>query len=179
MTFRWTDESIAMLKALLAQGDSYCVISQKLSARFRASISRSSVGGKVKRLGLAQETPREPRPRPKAISASILPSVKESVVPLVPAPHRPLHLNARGSVFGTEKLVIPDPHPVSSDAFTFTAGVSIMDRAPGQCRWPNDGSIWDGSFRFCGRRTSARAWGTSPCPYCDAHADRAMSRRAV
>jgi hypothetical protein len=71
----------------------------------------------------------------------------------------------------------PPQEAVSQDAFALPEGVSLLDIQFDQCLWPNDGA--GDSFRFCGRKSSRRPWGSkgeSSCPYCDDHADMAGAR---
>jgi GcrA cell cycle regulator len=148
----WTEERTEILKKRWAIGWSAGAIAKELG-----NVSRNGVIGKVHRLGLAlRSSGAQPTPKPKPSS---LRTVEKAPV-----------------------LVLTDPRPIPKDAFAFADGVPFLDIGLEQCRWPNDGSIWNGSFRYCGQRVSQRVWGphkTPSCPYCDEHADRAISKRAA
>jgi hypothetical protein len=111
-----------------------------------------------------------------------MPEYEQAASPKKPAirPQRTRIVSAIKSGFEASVSFTAPPPPqeaVSQDAFALPEGVSFLDIQFDQCRWPNDGS--GDSFRFCGRNSSRRPWGSkgeSSCPYCDEHADIAVSK---
>lgn len=153
----WTAERIEILKKRWAEGASAGDIAYELG-----DVSRNGVIGKVSRLGL------ERHPAGPAVA-------KKPKPPSAPKPQGILQaIKMRAAARMVGEVPYADPRPLRKEAFTFTGGVSLFDHKIGQCRWPNDGSVWDGSFRFCGAQASQRPWGskgTACCPYCDRHAE--------
>lgn len=166
---KWTDR----LKVLAAGESNANAIAAALTKESGFFANKNMVIGKLTRLRLW------PTPASAARQAGTPESRAAIAKKGKPEPRKAdVHL-APGAMFGTQKPLAPDPQPIRKEAFAFTDGVTLPGIEFDQCRWPNDGSIWDGTFRFCGQKASSRPWGQSACPYCDEHADRAMSKRAA
>lgn len=139
----WTDERIALLKKLWSEG-----LSTRLIAAELGGMPRNTVCGKVHRLGLPK------RPSPIRKKAEPTPKAERLILP------PPLK---------------PDNHPTQVRTIKRvkeSKPVTIWDVQPGQCRWPNDGSVLDGTFRYCGAK--APQW--PACLYCATHMRMAWAR---
>ncbi len=160
----WNDEILVELKRLAAEGLSGSEIAAGLHLKFRISVTRRSVIGKMNREGikLSGKQPanfvgkrKHIRTRDR-IACSIVGAFNPPVrlaPPLVP---------------------LLEQEPLPANAFAFSEGVSLVDHKIGQCRWPNDGSVFGGSFRFCGKPTMDPD--NPACPYCHQHYERAHGR---
>lgn len=153
-TFRWTDEKIAALLRLHAEGFSASAVCEKIGAP-----SREAVCGKLARLGLSgnknSSANRSARPR--------------ALLPRKPAPRPFVAVNAvrmarrREDAPGVGALFPQFREPAGSTA------VAIVDLRTGLCRWP----LWgleelsvEEKF-YCGAAAGDL--------YCDRHAVRARA----
>lgn len=116
----WTDERIARLKQLYADGESYSVIADDLG------VTRNAVSGKVDRLGL------DPRPDRRRRFSQIGRTKPRKVSFRVRA------LKARANDPGIETATV-------SDAPAKFLGLTILEIEDGKCRYPHG----DGPFLFC------------------------------
>lgn len=157
--FEWTDDAIATLRKLWAEGHATAEIGRRMG------VSRNGVVGKAHRLGLPSRPspirpaaePREPEiPRAPAATLPPLPSVAVSApVPLVvtvAVPPRPVRFKA------------PPPPPPPPP-------VVFKPRAPTRCCWPM-GEPGTPQFRFCD------AQALSGKPYCADHCTRAFAHHS-
>lgn len=132
----WTDERVALLRKLWAEGLTGDQIAAELGG-----VTRNAVIGKIHRLGLsgrvfvaptATPAPRPPRPA-KAASAPSAKSVGKPVAePISPRP-----------------VVVPEPIP---DVEPADARCSILDLTEFTCRWPL-GTVGRPGFAYCGSGT--------------------------
>jgi GcrA cell cycle regulator len=148
----WTDDRVATLKQLWADGLSATQIADRLG-----DITRNAVIGKVHRLGLARRRGAQWHAGGKRkAKSSRLPSVRR-----VPPPSRQIPTKKMTAAIELERVEPPLP-----------LGRSIIELGDCQCRWP-DGDPAYGSGGFCGQRTRP-SWfsgeATRPWPYCDHHA---------
>jgi GcrA cell cycle regulator len=154
-TSRWTDERIALVKTLWAQGAS----ARRIARELGDDISRSAVLGKIHRLGIVQTSPNSGARRSESRNAR-------------PAPRR--EHDAAGELSGSQDGVpawvrnaepyIDDPL-VDADIPTSRRRV-LLELTGRVCRWPvGDPSRSD--FFFCGAETFPGK------PYCAAHCARA------
>ncbi|MDX2236481.1 MAG: GcrA family cell cycle regulator [Hyphomonadaceae bacterium] len=127
----WSDERVALLRKLWAEGLSASQIAQQLGG-----VTRNAVIGKVHRLGLAgRATPSRPakRPvraqRPRSISPSA-PRLK--TISSAPLPD------------------VPQLEPLRDEEGRTTNVLTLSDRV---CKWPI-GDPNDHTFAFCGRNAS-------------------------
>ena len=149
----WTDDRVAILSKLWAEGLSASQIAAKLGG-----VTRNAVIGKVHRLGLSG------RAKPKRKTAKPAPRMARPARKRVPAKRRAAPRPA------------PAPAPVPLQAKPLPNGefATILTITEHLCKWPlGDPSSSD--FRFCGRSTDKGE------PYCKAHAQLAYqpSRRRV
>jgi GcrA cell cycle regulator len=152
----WTDERVATLRKLWAEGLSASQIAKQLGG-----VTRNAVIGKVHRLGLAgRATPSRPakRPvraaRPRVISPTA-PRLRPASHPNVPA------------------IIVPELEPLLFDDGRAASVLTIKDT---MCKYPI-GDPATADFAFCGRESSCG-------PYCQDHArlayqpSQAKKRRA-
>jgi GcrA cell cycle regulator len=151
----WTEERVAELKKLWAEGHSASQIAKKLG-----SVTRNAVIGKVHRLGLSgRATPSRPVKRPPRL-ARPKPQV-QTTRPVAAAP-RP----AAGSLALREPVA---QAPVEADASIEPKRlpngdmVTVMTVKDSMCKWPI-GDPADATFGFCGRGSDGSS------PYCAEHA---------
>lgn len=139
--FDWTDEAIADLRRMKAEGKSFSEIAATIGASRNACIGKAhrlEIVGKPAKSGIkAGAAPRERKPRPPK------PPKPPKVVAIKPAP--------------------PSPPPRLPDN---RKGVPFLDARPGQCRWP----LWDRLTPFeakeiCGEPAMP---GKPYCPACNA-----------
>jgi GcrA cell cycle regulator len=153
----WTNERVALLKQLWADGLSASQIATKLK-----DVSRSAVIGKVHRLGLAGRpaTPRVRTARPRsniALFPARTPQAQRRTV-TNPAPKpapQPQERKAATIIPLRERLDLDEPTPEGR--------LKLLDLKDGMCHWPIGDPTEDG-FHFCGR---SRSFAT---PYCERHA---------
>lgn len=148
----WTDDRVATLKKLYADGLSASQIAKQLGG-----VTRNAVIGKVHRLGLSGraapsqparpvfKAPRPPRPVRPATPAAPRRVVAEEVT--TPAPGMPMPVHR-----------IEEP----GSATSLTLGAHM-------CKWPIGDPALDG-FTFCGRRNGEVG------PYCREHAQVAYQQ---
>jgi GcrA cell cycle regulator len=151
----WTDDRVATLRKLWAEGLSASQIAKQLGG-----VTRNAVIGKVHRLGLAgRATPSRPAKRPvrQARPRVVGPSAPRFREPSA----RPL-------------VVIPDLEPLKLED---GRAASVLTLSESMCKYPI-GDPTDADFAFCGR-------GSVCGPYCQDHArlayqpSQAKKRRAA
>ena len=141
LIMNWTEERVATLRKLWAEGLSASQIAKQLGG-----VTRNAVIGKVHRLGLAgRATPSRPAKRP------VRPARPRVIGPTAPR-LRP--------AMTAPSVVIPDLEPVRlEDGQT----ASVLTLNENMCKFPI-GDPTDVNFAFCGRGS----WGGHP--YCQDHA---------
>jgi GcrA cell cycle regulator len=137
----WSDDRVALLRKLWAEGLSASQIAKQLG-----QVTRNAVIGKVHRLGLAgRATPSRPAKRP--VRAARPRMVGPSAPRLRPA-------------FAASPLAeMPQLEPLRMDDGRTATVLSLSER---MCKFPI-GDPNDQSFAFCGREASCG-------PYCQDHA---------
>lgn len=153
----WTDDRVATLTKLWAEGLSASQIAKELGG-----VTRNAVIGKVHRLGLSGRA-KPSSPRKKVSTSSRGTSTPRARVTRAPSAPR------------TPRVVAPTPPPPPPlEALPMSNGefATILTITDHMCKWPiGDPSKSD--FRFCGRKTDPEE------PYCLAHSQVAYqpSRR--
>ncbi|MGE0740425.1 MAG: GcrA family cell cycle regulator [Hyphomonadaceae bacterium] len=152
----WTEERVALLRKLWAEGLSASQIAKQLG-----QVTRNAVIGKVHRLGLAgRATPSRPAKRPVRTAR-----------PRVIGPSAP-RLRLPSS---TPLVVVPELEPLTLEDGK-TASVLTLNES--MCKYPI-GDPNDAAFAFCGRGAAGNG------PYCRDHAQlayqpsQAKKRRAA
>jgi GcrA cell cycle regulator len=136
----WTDERVALLRKLWAEGLSASQIAKQLGG-----VTRNAVIGKVHRLGLAgRATPSRPAKRPVRTAR---PRV---IGPSAPRMRMPSNVPT---------VVIPHLEPLKLDD---GKAANVLTLNESMCKFPI-GDPTDADFAFCGR-------GVSGGPYCADHA---------
>ncbi len=136
----WTEERVALLRKLWAEGLSASQIAKQLG-----SVTRNAVIGKVHRLGLAgRATPSRPAKRPVRTAR-----------PRTIGPSAP-RLRQISSV---PSVVIPDLEPLK---FEDGKAASVLTLNDTMCKYPI-GDPTEATFAFCGRSATCG-------PYCQDHA---------
>lgn len=143
----WTDERVATLKKLWADGLSASQIAKQMG-----EVTRNAVIGKVQRLGLSgRATPSRPGPK-----------VKKSNAPK----------QSKGS--GESKQTAPSSQPAAlvADPVILPDGelVTVLTIRDSMCKWPI-GHPNSADFRFCGAETHNGG------QYCEGHASMAYQPR--
>ena len=151
----WTEERVAQLRKLWAEGLSASQIAKQLGG-----VTRNAVIGKVHRLGLAgRATPSRPAKRPVRAAR---PRV---IGPTAPRMRLPTTLPS---------VVIPDLEPLKLED---GRAASVLTLNESMCKFPI-GDPTDADFAFCGRDAACG-------PYCQDHArlayqpSQAKKRRAA
>lgn len=174
----WTDERVGLLKTLWAEGMSASDIGDAISAT-----SRNSVIGKARRLGLESRNNKGSGDR--TATAYATGNYRPAKKPRKPPKPGPIALNAHVGYASlkTGNPIVPSlpPERVEDKDIPVAQRCTIMGLTLDTCRWPI-GTPGESGFAFCGGEISKRPWGpkTNPvsCPYCDAHADRAVRKAA-
>ncbi len=146
----WTEERVAELKKLWAEGHSASQIAKRLG-----SVTRNAVIGKVHRLGLSgRATPSRPVKRPPRLAR--------------PKPQpMPRQGNVRGAV-AVREATQPAPLPevetnIEPQRLPNGDMVTVLTVKDSMCKWPI-GDPAEATFGFCGHATQENS------PYCAEHA---------
>jgi len=154
----WTEERVALLTKLWAEGLSASQIATQLGG-----VTRNAVIGKRHRLGLTgrakpSSPPRKAATRKKAASkgartpaASAKPKAKPVRTPSVPRKPRVV-----------AQAAPPPPPPLEAKLQADGTFATILTITEYMCKWPI-GDPGADNFRFCGRKTDQEE------PYCLAH----------
>jgi GcrA cell cycle regulator len=148
----WTGARVAVVTRLWAEGCSASEVAQRLGG----AATRSSVLGKLYRLGLLNPTSATKPDRPASLSI-------RAANPRMPREDG----RANFSPFGPPPLP-PRPfrrNPIVVDSPTPLAFLDMPER--GRCRWPLESEI----FAFCGNRCGGST------PYCAGHHEVAYDRK--
>jgi GcrA cell cycle regulator len=153
----WTNERVALLKQLWADGLS----ASQIATRLR-DVSRSAVIGKVHRLGLAARatTPRVRTVRPRS-NIALFPARSPQAQHRAftnPAPKPAPQPQERKAATIIPLRALPDLDEPAPEG-----RLKLLDLKDGMCHWPIGDPKEDG-FHFCGRRRSLAT------PYCEHHA---------
>jgi GcrA cell cycle regulator len=153
----WTNERVALLKQLWADGLSASQIATKLK-----DVSRSAVIGKVHRLGLAARVTtsrvRTARPRSNiALFPARSPQAQYGAF-TNPAPKPAPQPHERKAAIVMPLRALPDLDEPAPEG-----RLKLLDLKDGMCHWPI-GDPKEEGFHFCGRRRSLAT------PYCEHHA---------
>ncbi len=149
----WTEERVAELKKLWAEGHSASQIAKRLG-----SVTRNAVIGKVHRLGLSgRATPSRPVKRPPRLARP-----KPQAAPRQAQAGRA----APGQMALREPMATPAPvealENIEPRRLPNGDMVTVMTVKDSMCKWPI-GDPADASFGFCGRESCAGS------PYCAEH----------
>ena len=160
MATTWTDDRVATLTKLWADGLSASQIAKQLGG-----VTRNAVIGKVHRLGLsgrakpssparkaaARKTAASTAARPAAAATARKPKAKPVRTPSVPRTPRVI-----------AKAPTPPPPPLEAKLMSNGEFATILTITDHMCKWPI-GDPGADNFRFCGRKTDPEE------PYCLAH----------
>jgi GcrA cell cycle regulator len=153
----WTEERVAELKKLWAEGHSASQIAKRLG-----SVTRNAVIGKVHRLGLSgRATPSRPVKRPPRLARP----KPQQQLPRQAAPVRAS--SGATAVAVREAFVVPmaaEPDAnIEPQRLPNGDMVTVMTVKDSMCKWPI-GDPADSTFGFCGRASCQGS------PYCADHA---------
>ncbi len=151
----WTEERVAELKKLWAEGHSASQIAKRLG-----SVTRNAVIGKVHRLGLSgRATPSRPVKRPPRLAR--------------PKPQQQLPRQATVRTAGSNALAVREATPpavmaereanIEPQRLPNGDMVTVLTVKDSMCKWPI-GDPAEATFGFCGHAT------TENSPYCVDHA---------
>jgi len=160
MATTWTDDRVATLTKLWADGLSASQIAKQLGG-----VTRNAVIGKVHRLGLsgrakpssparkaaARKTAATTAARPAAAATARKPKAKPVRTPSAPRTPRVI-----------AKVAPPPPPPLEAKLMSNGEFATILTITEHMCKWPI-GDPGADNFRFCGRKTDPEE------PYCLAH----------
>ena len=158
----WTDEVIARLRALWAEGHSTAEIGRRMG------VSKNAVVGKAHRLGLTAR----PSPIRRGVegAAPRRASIRRTVGPTLPPLSSPVEVPAAAIVPMPAPVLMPAAPPLRAIAAAPAQGASLrsIGRSSGggrviPCCWPI-GEPGTRSFRFCDAASAAGK------PYCAEHA---------
>lgn len=147
----WTDDQIAELKRMHADRMSARAIASEFWTKFRVSLTRSAVCGKLHRLGLR---------RPVMLRNPSTPKLAPTRRKRRHMEIRPTRKSSRGGVLRMIDMPVVDitiPPDFSADACT------LLELTDTSCRWPI-GDPATIEFRYCGSPQF------DPHPYCLRHA---------
>lgn len=167
----WTEDRVATLTKLWADGLSASQIAKKLGG-----VTRNAVIGKVHRLGLsgrakpsapkpAQSAPRKTAKPKTAARAGTTASAAAAEPASTPASRA---ANVKAALTKPKVQAKPKPQPASLDAplkakpLKDGSYATILTLTDHMCKWPIGDPTAD-EFRFCGRKTDVDE------PYCTAH----------
>jgi GcrA cell cycle regulator len=146
----WPSEHSDALRDYLLKGMSYAEIGRQINARFGAAYTRSAVAGRAKRLGLIASAP--------VTSPSIVPSLPSGAC--LVSPHR----SAPNFNLPPKSALKPVPPVKLRCVGVQPRLISLVELAPGDCRYPYGGDKDGEEITFCGH----------PCQpgssYCAPHA---------
>lgn len=149
----WTEERVAELKKLWAEGHSASQIAKRLG-----SVTRNAVIGKVHRLGLSgRATPSRPVKRPPRLARPKPQQMPRGAArPGVPA------IRETGAALA---VALPEEPEANVEPQRLPNGdmVTVMTVKDSMCKWPI-GDPADTTFGFCGRASD------NGSPYCAEHA---------
>ena len=152
----WTDDRVATLTKLWADGLSASQIAKQLGG-----VTRNAVIGKVHRLGLSgRAKPSSPKRKTASAPRAAKPKVKITRSPS--APPKP----------ATLLPAITTPPPLEAKPMANGEFATVLTITDHMCKWPI-GDPGASDFRFCGRKTDPEE------PYCVPHSQVAYqpSRR--
>ena len=154
----WTEERVAELKKLWAEGHSASQIAKRLG-----SVTRNAVIGKVHRLGLSgRATPSRPVKRPPRLAQP-----KPQALPR--QAQTPVSRGANALAVRAEPVARVQTHISEAEANITPQRlpngdmVTVLTVKDSMCKWPI-GDPADAAFGFCGHGTSEGS------PYCAEHA---------
>ena len=155
----WTEERVAELKKLWAEGHSASQIAKRLG-----NVTRNAVIGKVHRLGLSgRATPSRPVKRPPRL-ARPKPQHQPQHQQVRPAAPRVASAAEAGSTaLESAPEPVVDSAPVEPQRLPNGDMVTVLTVKDSMCKWPV-GDPADPNFGFCGRTAENGA------PYCAEHA---------
>ena len=152
----WTEERVAELKKLWAEGHSASQIAKRLG-----SVTRNAVIGKVHRLGLSgRATPSRPVKRP--------PRLAQPKPQQMPRPAAAAGATRGGNALAVRAEAAPAPaieadSNIEPQRLPNGDMVTVLTVKDTMCKWPI-GDPAESSFGFCGHATSENS------PYCADHA---------
>lgn len=144
----WNDEIIDRLKLLWLRGDSAASVAYALNQEFKTDFSRSSICGKVYRLGM-----------PIRVLRTSLRIQCERLTARAETRRKP----NKGRQIAAK---IKDAVPIVDTQIPFEQRKQIFDLEPNDCRWPI-GHPGASDFFFCGGKT------IDGMTYCPSHHKRA------
>jgi GcrA cell cycle regulator len=146
----WTEAHSAALREYLANGMSYAAIAAAINAKFGTAYSRNAAIGRAMRMGLVGAS--RPRDLPRAPQTG------------KPRLHRMRERGASQSRRPMPKCEVAEPATLRC-AEIDPRHLSLLDLAPGDCRYPYGGDAEGEAITFCGH---PQHMGSS---YCIAHFD--------
>lgn len=150
----WTEERVAELKKLWAEGHSASQIAKRLG-----NVTRNAVIGKVHRLGLSgRATPSRPVKRPPRLAR---PRPQPGMRPAIARTDVAVGLESEEML--SVNMPIEAPEPIEPHRLPNGDMVTVLTVRDSMCKWPI-GDPADANFGFCGHGTAEGS------PYCAEHA---------
>jgi GcrA cell cycle regulator len=145
----WAPEHSDALREYLAKGMSYSEIADALNAKFKTAYSRNAAIGRAKRMGLAGAD--RPKEWPKLAPQAQQPSLRKMRERL-------------DAEFRRRVPIFESVEPVKLRcAAVDPRHLSLLDLAPGDCRYPYGGDVEGEAITFCGHPRRGDS------SYCTAH----------
>jgi GcrA cell cycle regulator len=129
------------LREYAATSMSFSEIAKAINAKFNTDYSRSATIGRARRMGLAdtnRPSPDNPNEAPRLSAEPSQPSLHRAVERHVPEAPRPLPVRERAAALQLRCVGISPRH------------LSLLDLAPGDCRYPYGGDEEGETITFCG-----------------------------
>jgi GcrA cell cycle regulator len=147
----WAREHSDALREYFGRGMSFSEIAEAINARFNTAYSRSAVLGRARRLGLDRASRPGDRPMPR---------------PRVRLPDPPRRRECDAAALPWPMRVIEPAKPVKLRCVEIVPRhVSLLDLAPGDCRYPYGGDAEGEAITFCAHPRQPDS------SYCKAHFD--------
>ncbi len=156
----WTDDRVATLTKLWADGLSASQIAKQLGG-----VTRNAVIGKVHRLGLSGRAKPSSPARKAAAKKRAAAKAKRAAAPKSSTSRKPKTVRAPSAPRTPSVIAKAAPPPAPPlEALPMSNGefATIMTITDHMCKWPI-GDPGEDNFRFCGRKTDPEE------PYCVAH----------
>lgn len=169
----WPAEYVDYVKLLAAEQLSAAMIAQRMNERFSAALSRNSIIGKLRRLGVALVGAKSAEIGARVSAAKRKRNAEKRASS---PPRRGDTFRARAWAHRATMELVPDIPPDEFDnAIPPEQRKQVVDLKNCHCRWPV-GDPQEANFFYCGSPTADL---TENRPYCAVHARRARGTPRV
>lgn len=163
----WKSEHSAALCEHLARGMSFSAIAEAINAKFNTVYTRNATISRARRMGLAHsDSDERPSPPPQEAALPKLPETR-SLSETKWLSETRSHRQRRAAEFWRRPPAFESQPAELRCADVVPRHLTLMDLAPGDCRYPYGGDTEGEAITFCGH---PKRLGSS---YCAAHFDLA------